>query len=78
MPQLRPLPIDSFLKLLSNTQGRDKVYRLMQYFSRFLAFYLSKMNGSVSIEFVKKLQKLSLSVGLARKRKALLYIYIII
>lgn len=71
MPQLRALPIDSFLKLLSYTQGRDKFYRLVQYFSRFLAFYLNKMNGSISTEFVKKLQKLSISVGLARKRKKL-------
>lgn len=64
---LRPLPIDSLLKLMASTQGRDKLYRLVQYFSRFLAFYLSKM--SPSAEFVKRLQKLSISVGLARKRK---------
>ena len=64
---LRPLPIDSLLKLMSSTQGRDKLYRLIQYFSRFLAFYLSKM--CPSMEFVKRLQKLSISVGLARKRR---------
>lgn len=63
---LRPLPIDSLLKLMATTQGRDKLYRLVQYFSRFLAFYLSKMCPSA--EFVKRLQKLSVSVGLARKR----------
>ena len=62
---LRPLPIDSLLKLLSSTVGRDKLYRLLQYLSKFLAFYLGKM--SPSMEFVKRLQKLSLSLGMARK-----------
>lgn len=62
---IRPLPIDSLLKLLSTTIGRDKIYRLIQYFSRFLAFYLGKM--SPSLEFVKRLQKLSVAIGLGRK-----------
>ena len=66
LPSPRPLPIDSLLKLLSSTQGRDKIYRLIQYFSRFLAFYLSKM--SPSAEFVSRIQKLSVSIGMARKR----------
>ena len=64
---LRPLPIDSFLKLLASTQGRDKVYRLIQYFGRFLAYYLAKM--SPSSEYVKRIQKLSVAIGLARKCK---------
>lgn len=66
LSQLRPLPIDSFLKLLASTQGRDKFYRLIQYFSRFLAFYLNKM--APSADFISRIQKLSVSVGLARKR----------
>lgn len=64
---IKPLPIDSFLKLLASTQGRDKLYRLLQYFSRFLAFYLGKM--CPTMEFVMRLQKLSISLGMARKRK---------
>lgn len=63
---MRPLPIDSLLKLLSTTIGRDKIYRLIQYFSRFLAFYLGKM--SPSMEMVGRLQKLSVAIGLGRKR----------
>jgi peroxin-11B len=63
----RPLPIENLLRFLSLTQGRDKLYRLIQYFCRFLAFYLAKMNPSA--ELVQRIQKLSVSVGLARKRK---------
>ncbi len=63
----RPLPIDNLLRFLALTQGRDKLYRLVQYFCRFLAFYMSKMDPSM--DFVKRIQKLSVSVGLARKRK---------
>jgi hypothetical protein len=64
---VKPLPIDSWLKLLGTTQGRDKIYRFIQYFGRFLAFYLSQL--SPEADYVKRIQRLSLGVGLARKRK---------
>lgn len=62
-----PLPIDRWLKLLASTQGRDKIYRLVQYFCRFLAYYLARL--SPSSEYVKRIQRLSVTVGSARKRK---------
>ena len=71
---LRPLPIDNLLRFLAQTQGRDKLYRLVQYFARFLAFYLTKM--SPSSEFVQRIQKLSVSVGLARKRMLILVLFL--
>jgi len=64
---LAPLPIDRWLKLLSATQGRDKIYRLVQYFCRFLAYYLTRL--APTPDYVKRIQRLSMTVGLARKRK---------
>lgn len=59
------LPVDPWLKLLSSTVGRDKVYRTIQYLARFLAYYWTSNPSAV-----KRLQALSASIGFSRKRNA--------
>lgn len=58
--------LDSWSRLSSTTIGRDKAIRLIQYFSRFLAFHLAK-NGH-SKDLIQRCAKLSLVLGTARKR----------
>lgn len=60
-----PLPIDPWLKLMSSTMGRDKLYRFVQYLCRLLYGISLRLNqkGVTSA----KLLLLSSSVGLGRK-----------
>jgi hypothetical protein len=53
-------------KFLSSTAGRDKFYRIIQYVTKLIAYYLGKSNPNN--EYVKKLQLLSIAVGQGRKR----------
>ncbi|KAI3652416.1 hypothetical protein MP228_002741 [Amoeboaphelidium protococcarum] len=59
------LPVEPWIKFTSTTVGRDKLYRTVQYFSKFLAFYLSKSDSSKDL--ADRLTRLSAAVGLARK-----------
>lgn len=59
------LPVEPWLKFLSTTAGRDKVYRTIQYLARFLAYYWA--NSPV---MVKRLQSLSSTIGFSRKRNS--------
>lgn len=68
MPSEFHLPVDNWLKFLSTQAGRDKVYRFIQYFSRFLAFHLRKREGFAgAVLLAQRLTKLSLAVGAGRK-----------
>jgi len=57
--------ITHYLKFVATTQGRDKILRTLQYFSRFYAWYLLRTNASpkeiAPFEAIKK------QFGLARK-----------
>lgn len=70
--QVQPLPIDGWIKLMSNVQGRDKTYRTVQYVTRMLAAILNQYSGSRSSPSFKavilKLTLISQTLGLARKR----------
>lgn len=57
------LPVEPWLKFLSTTAGRDKVYRTIQYLARFLAYY-----WAADPEAAKRLQSVSAAIGFSRKR----------
>lgn len=56
--------------------GRDKLYRAVQYYARFLAYYC--LRKGYSKETVARLQALKSTLGLSRKREffALLAIHL--
>ncbi|RKP07734.1 peroxisomal biogenesis factor 11 [Thamnocephalis sphaerospora] len=60
------LGIDNHLRYAATTMGRDKVYRLVQYFARFLGYYLAQREG-YDKQTVQRLANLKSSLGLARK-----------
>lgn len=70
------LPIQNWLKFLSSQAGRDKVYRFIQYFSRFLAYHIKNQTGLADLAI--RLSKLSLAVGLGRKCTGPSYLHRII
>lgn len=47
--------------------GRDKLYRAVQYYARFLAYYC--LRKGYSKETVARLQALKSTLGLSRKRE---------
>ncbi|CAG5135670.1 unnamed protein product [Candidula unifasciata] len=57
--------LDTFLKFNSLASGRDKLFRLSQYVSKFSAWYLHKYG--VAPEAVIKLQRLSSALSTTRK-----------
>ncbi|GAA5879580.1 hypothetical protein JCM1840_003322 [Sporobolomyces johnsonii] len=57
--------ITSSLKVGSTTVGRDKLYRAIQYFARFLAFYC--LRKGYSNETVARLANLKSTLALSRK-----------
>jgi len=57
--------VTSTLKVGSTTVGRDKLYRTIQYFSRFLAWYC--LRKGYTNETVAKLTALKSTLGLSRK-----------
>lgn len=61
--------LEQWIKFTSSIQGRDKIYRFFQYFSRFIAFYLAQTGGINKQNLVKRLQSLSIAIGVARKGK---------
>ncbi|KAG0253690.1 Peroxisomal membrane protein PMP27 [Mortierella polycephala] len=59
--------VQPWIKFTATTVGRDKIYRLVQYFSRFLAWYF--MRQGYSKETVARFNNLKKTLGLSRKRK---------
>ncbi|KAG0359573.1 peroxisomal biogenesis factor 11 [Gamsiella multidivaricata] len=57
--------VQPWLKFTATTVGRDKLYRAVQYFSRFLAWYL--MRQGYSKETVVRFNNLKKSLALSRK-----------
>ncbi|KAI9599049.1 peroxisomal biogenesis factor 11 [Syncephalis fuscata] len=62
----KSLNVEAQLRFAATTVGRDKVYRFVQYFARFLAYYLAQ-RGTYSKETIQRLANLKSSIGLARK-----------
>ncbi|GBC08688.1 hypothetical protein RclHR1_08300004 [Rhizophagus clarus] len=57
--------VDRSLKYSSTTVGRDKVYRAVQYFARFLAWYLKRQGYDK--ETIQRFANLKSTLGLSRK-----------
>ncbi|KAF9368918.1 Peroxisomal membrane protein PMP27, partial [Podila verticillata] len=57
--------VQPWLKFTATTVGRDKLYRGVQYFSRFLAWYLLRQGASK--ETVARFNNLKKTLGLSRK-----------
>ncbi|KAG0066837.1 Peroxisomal membrane protein PMP27 [Podila epicladia] len=57
--------VQPWLKFTATTVGRDKLYRGIQYFSRFLAWYLSRQGASK--ETVARFNNLKKTLALSRK-----------
>ncbi|GAA97548.1 hypothetical protein E5Q_04226 [Mixia osmundae IAM 14324] len=57
--------VSSTLKVWSTTVGRDKTYRTIQYFSRFLAWYCFRMGYTRPT--IERFQNLKSALGLSRK-----------
>ena len=65
---ITPLPVDPWIRFLGTTVGRDKVYRTIQYFSRFLAYFIGRTGGAVAFkETIQRLNALSVAIGAGRK-----------
>jgi peroxin-11B len=58
--------VDRSLKYASTTVGRDKAYRAVQYFARFLAWYLKRQDYNK--ETIQRFNNLKSTLGLSRKR----------
>jgi len=63
-----PINVQPWLKYTATTVGRDKIYRGIQYFSRFLAWYL--LRQGYTKETVARFNSLKKTLGLSRKRKS--------
>ncbi|CAG8805581.1 37151_t:CDS:2, partial [Gigaspora margarita] len=57
--------VDRSLKYANTTLGRDKVYKGVQFFARFLAWYLSRINYDK--ETIKRLNSLKSTIASSRK-----------
>ncbi|KAG0233397.1 Peroxisomal membrane protein PMP27 [Actinomortierella wolfii] len=60
-----PINVQPWLKYTATTVGRDKIYRAVQYFSRFLAWYL--LRQGYTKETVARFNNLKKTLGLSRK-----------
>ncbi|KAF9966977.1 Peroxisomal membrane protein PMP27 [Actinomortierella ambigua] len=60
-----PINVQPWLKYTATTVGRDKIYRAVQYFSRFLAWYL--LRQGYTKETVARFNSLKKTLGLSRK-----------
>jgi peroxin-11B len=58
--------VQPWLKFTATTVGRDKLYRTLQYFSRFLAWYIARQG--VTKETVARFNNLKKTLALSRKR----------
>ncbi|KAF9352820.1 Peroxisomal membrane protein PMP27 [Mortierella sp. NVP85] len=59
--------VQRWLKFTATTVGRDKLYRTLQYFSRFLASYIARQGATK--ETVARFNNLKKTLALSRKRK---------
>lgn len=59
----------------ATTIGRDKLYRTIQYFARFLAYYFARFG---SVDGAKRLQLIAATVGMHRKCTPYLYSWFIV
>ncbi|RIB11408.1 peroxisomal biogenesis factor 11 [Gigaspora rosea] len=57
--------VDSSLKYANTTVGRDKVFKGVQFFARFLAWYLNRINYDK--ETIKRLSSLKSTIASSRK-----------
>ncbi|KAK9761256.1 Peroxisomal membrane protein PMP27 [Basidiobolus ranarum] len=57
--------VNTYVNFLATTNGRDKVYRFVQYFGRFLTWYLLRQGSSK--DGVLAVDKLKGHLGLARR-----------
>ncbi|KAG0223024.1 peroxisomal biogenesis factor 11 [Mortierella sp. GBAus27b] len=57
--------VQPWLKFTATTAGRDKLYRTVQYFSRFLAWYVARLGATK--ETVARFNNLKKALGLSRK-----------
>ncbi|KAG0304948.1 Peroxisomal membrane protein PMP27, partial [Dissophora globulifera] len=64
--------VQPWLKFTATTVGRDKLYRAVQYFSRFFAWYL--LRQGYSKDTVARYNNLKKTLGLSRKRKPIEHI----
>ncbi|KAF9360081.1 Peroxisomal membrane protein PMP27 [Mortierella sp. NVP85] len=62
-----PINVQPWLRFTATTVGRDKIYRAVQYFSRFLAWYLLRQGATK--ETVARFNSLKKTLGLSRKCK---------
>ncbi|KAG5456882.1 MAG: peroxisomal biogenesis factor 11-domain-containing protein, partial [Olpidium bornovanus] len=60
------LPVDVLIKYLATTNGRDKLYRVGQYYARFYVWYLQR-NGA-SKDAVARWDALKSALGLSRRQ----------
>lgn len=61
--------MEIYIKFMATQVGRDKVYRTIQYGSRFLIALLLRFGlSSTKSSLIKRLAALSSAIGLARKR----------
>ncbi|KAK3825112.1 MAG: peroxisomal biogenesis factor 11 [Benniella sp.] len=60
-----PINVQPWLRFTATTVGRDKIYRAVQYFSRFLAWYLLRQGATK--ETVARFNSLKKTLGLSRK-----------
>lgn len=61
--------VDNWIKFTATQAGRDKIYRLVQYASRLVAYHLKQ--AQVAPELATRISKLAAAVGLSRKRRRL-------
>ena len=60
------ISLDEIIRFTSRTAGRDKIYRTIQYASRFLAWYYVKKRGVVNGELFQNIESM---MSLTRKGK---------
>jgi peroxin-11B len=57
--------VTHYLKFVATTAGRDKLFRTLQYFSRFYVWYLLRINATPS--GIAPWESINKQFGLARK-----------
>lgn len=65
------ISVQPWLRFTATTVGRDKIYRGVQYFSRFLAWYLLRQGATK--ETVARFNNLKKTLALSRKRTVVLF-----
>ena len=69
------ISLDEIIRFTARTAGRDKIYRTIQYASRFLAWYYLKKRGLGAIEFFQNFESL---MSVTRKGKMIFMIEFLI